>query len=271
MAAESGFAPVDGTSLYYEVTGTGPAVVLLHGRGADHRMWPDQVPAFARRYRVVNYDMRGFGKSPPGENPYAHADDLARLLDHLGIDRVVPIGLSLGGGAAVNFAVLYPDRTRALVAVDSSLGGFAWSKEFNEMFERIGRAARESGLEAAKAVYGASPIFMRLAARPGASALLDRIMRDDPGWHVRGVDRGRPLDPPAIARLGAIRVPALVIVGELDMPDFHAIAETLEQGIPNARRVVLDGIGHVPNLEAPERFNELVLGFLDQVHAGATA
>ena len=267
MTPESGFAPVDGTSLYYEVTGDGPALALLHGRGADHRMWPDQVPAFARRYRVVNYDMRGFGQSPPGENRYTHADDLARLLDHLGLDRVVPIGLSLGGGAAVNFAVLHPDRTRALVTVDSSLGGFAWSKEFSGMMEGIARAARESGVEAAKALYGSWPIFARLYERPGAQALVGRILRDDPGWHMRGEDRGRPLDPPAIARLGTIRVPALVIVGALDLPDFLAIAETLETGIPNARRVVLDGIGHVPNLEAPERFNDLVLGFLDQVHA----
>ena len=267
MTAQRGFAPVDGTSLYYEVTGSGPAIVLLHGRGADHRMWQEQVPAFAPRYRVVNYDMRGFGQSAPGENRYAHADDLAALLDALHIERVVPIGISMGGGAAINFALQHPRRVRALVSVDGSLGGFAWSEEFNAMMGRVQRAAVEAGVDAAKDLYLGSPIFSEVRAMPGAGDLLRLTLHDYSGWHWFHEDRGRALEPPAIARLASIDVPALVIVGEQDMSDFHAIAATLERGIPAVRKVVLEGVGHVPNMEAPERFNRLVLGFLDEVHA----
>jgi pimeloyl-ACP methyl ester carboxylesterase len=265
LTAQQGYAAVEGTSLYYEVSGTGPAVVLLHGRGADHRMWADQVPLLARRYRVVNYDMRAFGKSPAGESSYAHADDLAALLDYLGIDRAVPVGVSLGGGAAVNFAILYPQRVRGLVAVDSSLGGFGWSREFNAWMEAVQRTAVESGVEAAKSMYVDSLMFAGLASRPGASERLREIMKDYSGWHWVHEDRGRPLKPPAIERLGSIGVPTLVVVGELDAPDFHAIASILEREIPGARKVVLSGVGHVPNMEAPERFNDLLLEFLDRI------
>jgi pimeloyl-ACP methyl ester carboxylesterase len=267
MTTQRGFVTVEGTSLYCEVTGSGPAVSLLHGRGADHRMWEEQVPALAARYQVVSYDMRGFGQSPPGENRYAHADDLATLLDELHIDRVVPIGASLGGGAAINFAVLHPQRVRGLVSVDGSLGGFPWSDEFNAFMGRIQRAAVESGVEAAKEMYLGSPIFTQARAIPGAVERLRAILRDYSGWHWFHEDRGRSLEPPAIARLGSIAVPALVIVGEHDVPDFHAIAATLERGIPGARKVVLDGVGHAPNLEAPQRINELVLEFLDALPA----
>ncbi len=263
MSAERGYAPVEGTSLYYEVTGDGPAVVLLHGRGADHRMWEDQFAALAGRYRVVAYDLRGFGRSGQGENHYSHAADLDALLDHLGLERVVPVGLSLGGGAALNFAVLHPDRIRGLVTVDSSLGGHRWSPEFTAMMAHFERVAADSGVEAAKELYLASPMLGRLLAHPTAGERLRAMLRDYSGWHWVNADRGLPLEPPAIARLASIRVPTLVIVGEHDMSDFHAIAATLASGIPGARRVMMEGLGHVPSMEDPARFNTLLLGFLD--------
>jgi pimeloyl-ACP methyl ester carboxylesterase len=263
----SGFAPVDGTHLYYEISGSGPVVTFLHGRGANHRMWDDQVPPLAERYTVLSLDMRGFGQSPPGENGYSYPEDLAQVLDHLGIDRIVPVGLSLGGGVAVNFAVLYPQRTRALVAVDSSLGGYAWSREFGEMMGRGQRVAQEQGAKAANQILLDAPIMDGLRRRPEAFARMLEIMRDYSGWHWLHEDRGRPLTPPAIERLTSIRVPTLVIVGEHDMPDFHAIADTLAQRIPGARKVLMAAVGHCVNMEAPEEFNRTLLDFLDHVPA----
>src|SRR6185436_3073968 len=94
----TGYAPSNGTSLYYEVSGEGEAVVLLHGFSLDHRMWAPQVDALAGRYRVVRYDLRGFGRSAPSPERFTHADDLLALLDHLHIDRAALVGLSMGGG-----------------------------------------------------------------------------------------------------------------------------------------------------------------------------
>ena len=89
-------------------------------------MWEDQIEALERAHTVIRYDLRGFGRSAPGTAPYTHADDLAGLLDHLQLDRVSLVGLSLGGGAAINFAATHPQRVEELVVVDPSLGGFSW-------------------------------------------------------------------------------------------------------------------------------------------------
>jgi pimeloyl-ACP methyl ester carboxylesterase len=91
---------------------------------------------------------------------------------------------------------------------------------------------------------------------------LDRRI-DDSGWHWMNPDPGLPLVPPAIRRLSQFQVPTLAVVGELDAADFHRVAETIERDVPGARRVVLPGVGHLPNLEDPAQFNDVVLDFLD--------
>src|SRR5690349_14993808 len=102
-AARTGVADVNGTRLFYEIAGAGPALVLLHGFSLDARMWDAQFAAFAQRYRVLRYDARGFGRSGvPGAEHYSHADDLHALLGHLGIAQAALIGFSLGGGIALN-------------------------------------------------------------------------------------------------------------------------------------------------------------------------
>ena len=267
MTVQAGFAPVEGTRLFYEASGEGPAVVLVHGRGPDHRMWEPQVEALSAAHRLVRYDLRGFGRSPCGENAYAHADDLATLLDHLGIERAVVVGCSLGGGAAVNFAVLHPGRLLGLVAVGSSLGGYAWSQEFHDMFREAHRIAMESGPQAANEYYRGSSLFAHAHHSPEVERRTRDLLRDDDGAHWTRPDLGRPLVPPAIERLGTISVPALVVVGEFDVPDMLAIADILTERIPRASKVVLDGLGHLPSLEDPERFNRLVLEFLGGLDA----
>jgi pimeloyl-ACP methyl ester carboxylesterase len=90
------------------------------------------------------------------------------------------------------------------------------------------------------------------------------MVSDYSGWHWKNRDPGRPFKPPAIQRLGDIRAPTLIVVGELDTPDFRTIAETLERGIPGATKVTVRGVGHLVNLEAPDRFNEIVMEFLSR-------
>jgi pimeloyl-ACP methyl ester carboxylesterase len=265
MTTQTGFAPTNGTSLYYEITGSGDPVVLLHGFSFNHRMWDDQADALSERYMVVRYDLRGFGRSAPSEERYAHADDLKALLDHLAIGRTALMGLSLGGGAAINFSVIHPERVRALIVVDPSLGGFPWSEEFVTAQRELAATAREGGVEAARKRWLSIPIFTHTLANPAAAPRLRALVEDYSGWHWINPDPGRPFSPPAIERLGEITAPALVIVGELDTLDFQRIADTLAQSIPNARKEVLPGAGHMANLERPERFNELVLDFLNDV------
>ncbi len=267
MILQSGFAQVEGTRLFHEVSGEGPAVVLVHGRGLDHRMWAPQVAALATRHRLVRYDLRGFGRSRSGVNAYSHADDLAGLLDHLGIERAAVVGCSLGGGAAVNFALLHPARLLGLVTVGGSLGGYAWSREFQDTFREAHRIALESGPRAANEFYLGSSLFAHAHHSPEVERRTRELLRDDDGAHWTRPDLGRPLSPPAMERLGTISVPAQVMVGEFDVPDMLAIADILAARIPRARKVVLDGLGHLPSLEDPARFNRLVLEFLGELQA----
>ncbi|HET7374163.1 MAG TPA: alpha/beta fold hydrolase, partial [Gemmatimonadaceae bacterium] len=166
MTVHAGFAPARGANLCYQVAGSGPPVVLLHGFSFDRRIWDDQMDALTPHYTVVRYDLRGFGKSPPGSTAYTHADDLTAVMDHLGIERAALVGLSLGGGAAINFAITRPERVSALVAVAPSLGGIKWSDEFVAAHAAIRSAAQGQGIHAARELWLGRPIFAPALANP---------------------------------------------------------------------------------------------------------
>ena len=257
-----GSVAVDGTTLHYDITGAGPPIVLLHGFSFDRRLWDDQVLPLARAWTVVRYDLRGFGVSPPGTTSYSHADDLHALLAHLGYAQVALMGLSLGGGAAINYAVQHASAVTHLVAVDPSLGGFPWSPGVVAALRAVRATAMAHGVDAALAEWLALPMFAVGMARPEIAARLISLTSDYSGSHWTSADLGRPLRPPAIERLGSITARTLVVVGERDIADFHAIADAVTDGVYGARRVVLPGVGHMANLEDPQAFNDAVLEFL---------
>ena len=259
----SGFAEVNGTCLYYEIAGDGDPLVLIHGFSLDTRLWDDQVQPFARRYQVIRYDLRGFGRAAPPDHPYAHADDLGALLEHLGVARAHVVGLSLGGTVALDFALAYPAATQQLVLIDSGLAGFRTrDKQTRSVLKPVFTKGREAGVEAAKQLWLESPLFAPAREQPAVYERLVAMVTDYSGWHFINREPTREPAPPAARRLAEIRAPTLVIVGERDVAAMRAIAGTLADEIPNAREVVLPGVGHLANLEAPAAVNSLVLGFL---------
>jgi 3-oxoadipate enol-lactonase len=258
----SGRVDIGDASLYYEVTGAGRPIVLLHGFSFDRRLWDDQAAALSHAHTVVRYDLRGFGRSTMGSESYTHAQDLKALLDHLGLDRAAVLGLSLGGGAAINFAIAYPAAVLALIVADPSLGGFAWSQAFTGAQAAVRAAAKDAGVQAARDIWLSLPMFRSSMSNPMVATRLSAMVGDYSGWHWLNADRGRRFSPPAIERLGEVSAPTLVAVGEYDIHDFQQIASTLEAGVPDAWKVVIPGVGHVANLEAPDRFNEIVMAFL---------
>lgn len=266
MDVECGYAPVNDTRLYYEVAGDGVPVVLLHGFTLDTRMWDDQFLPFAERYRVVRYDARGFGRSdlPSGE-AYAHHDDLRVLLDHLALGPAAVIGLSMGGGIVADFALAYPDRTRALILIDAAVGGHRWSAEWNAAIGPVWRGAKEAGIAVAKERWLAQGLFAPAKERPAVGGRIDAMVADYSGWHWLNRNPARGIEPPAIDRLGDLAAPTLAIVGERDLPDFHAIATRLREEAPRARVVTIPGAGHMANMEAPEGVNAAITAFLQDV------
>jgi pimeloyl-ACP methyl ester carboxylesterase len=265
---KKGFAEVGDTRLYYEMVGRGHPLVLVHGWGFDTRMWDDQFEALAKRFKVIRYDVRGFGKSalPTIGKEYSHAKDLKALLNQLGIEKTYLIGLSMGGNITLDFTLEYPEVTKALILADSILDGFGdWSKTRLDFVKSLYKEAKEKGVKAAKDIQLGDILLKPALEKPDVALRLRQMVSDYSGWHFVNTDPLRPLDPPAIDRLQEIQVPTLIIVGERSLPEFHRIAGILNQKIQNSKRITLKGAGHVSCMETPKEFNQAVSNFLDNV------
>ena len=263
MDIQSGYLDVNGARLYYEEVGAGDAVVLLHGFSLDTRCWDGQFEPLARSYRVVRYDLRGFGRSSlPHGVPYSHVGDLGELLDRLGIEVPVLMGLSMGGGLAVDFAIANPRHLRGLVLVDSALGGYRWTDEESNHYREVIRRCREDSIESGRQYWLRDPMFAESMKRPSVAALFAEMVAGYSGWHWLNRNPEQSPVARAIQRLGEISVPALIVVGEKDIPDMHGMSDALAEGIPGARKVVIPDTGHLSGMESPQELNRLVLEFL---------
>jgi pimeloyl-ACP methyl ester carboxylesterase len=164
----------------------------------------------------------------------------------------------MGGGVAIDFTLAHPSLVRALIVVDSTLGGFDWSTDWNTR-------AREVGIEGAKKNWLAHPVFAATLENRAVAGRLAAMVATYSGvhWVERSSERG--FDPPAAGRLHAITAPTLAIVGERDLPDFHRVADLITAQVPGARKVVVPGVGHMANMEGPDPFNDTVLKFLSDL------
>lgn len=263
MASSAALIDVPGARLWTEVSGRGEPLVLLHGFSLDLRMWDAQVAVFAERFHVIRYDLRGFGRSttPAGE-PYRHIDDLKALLEALGVHRTHVMGLSMGGGIAVDFSLAYPEMVNKLVLVDSTLGGYRWSAAWDAAMKPIWQHGRAGQVAEARRVWMADPLFGPVLAKAETAVPMRQMVEDYSGWHWCKRDPGKGLIPPANERLTALNAPTLVVVGELDLPDFQQIATQIATECRVAGKVTIPGAGHMANMEVPALFAEVVLGFL---------
>ncbi|MEX2047479.1 MAG: alpha/beta fold hydrolase [Chloroflexota bacterium] len=260
----SGFVDVEGSRLNYEVTGSGPPVVLLHGGWLDMRQWDDQVEALAREHQVIRYDARGYGRSPLGSVPYSHSADLAALLRELAAERPHLVALSNGASIAVEFTIWSPTPVRSLVVGCAPMRGHDLGPEFTQGMRAV-IAAGAAGLkdDCRAALWGFAPL--RVAATiPSARARIDRLMVEDHQFA-----QGRPdapkrvfLDPPVSSRFAEITSPTLVVVGDGEMSALAEQGALMARGIPGAQLSVIKGAGHIVNIEQPEAYTEIVLDWL---------
>ena len=261
MTIQSGTAAVAGTQLYYEIAGSGPALVLVHGFSLDARTWDMQFAILAQHYRVLRYDARGFGRSAlPGTDTYSHSEDLRALLDFLQIERAHLMGLSMGGWIITHFALTYPAMARSLTLVDAALIGQPWSPEWKARWGELKTCIAQHGIATARKLWLQHPVCA--PAHAASAPLLEQIVDNYSGWHWQNSDPHAPVVPPDIERLDQIAAPTLVIWGADDMEEFCVSAQRYRDNIPGARGAVIAACGHMPNMEVPERFNELVLEFL---------
>jgi len=259
-------ATIGGAELEHEVEGSGPAVLLLHAFPLGLFMWEPQVAALAATHRVVRFDARGFGGSPAGEGPLtmeAIADDGAALLDHLGIEKAVVAGCSMGGYAALAFVRRHPRRLAGLVLLDTRAGADTEEAKAN----RAALAAKVLAAGASAAVEAFLPKLLgettqreqpQLAAR-----LRERILATSPQGIANAL-HGLAARADSRDVLATIAVPTLVLVGAEDVLTPPSEAEALAAAIPGARLAVIPGAGHLANLENPRAVNVALRAFLDR-------
>ena len=256
-------------ALYTEVTGDGPAVALVHEGICDSRMWEPQWEPWSRSYRLLRVDLRGFGRTPLAPGPFAHARDLIEVLEQQGMERAALVGVSLGGRVALEVAVARPQLVSALVLVAPGLPGHEWSDELRAEWAEEETAFEAGDLDAA----------VEVSLRTWVDGPHRRPEDVDSDVRRRVAEMQRRAYELALAveedeeellvenladRLGEVRVPTLVVVGDEDQPDMHAISERLASEIPGARLARIPATAHVPSIERPREFDELVVPFLGE-------
>jgi len=258
----------DGVALHVMTEGDGDPVVLLHGHSLDLRVFDDLAPALAAAgYRAIRYDQRGHGRSasPPGGYRFGdHAADLDAVLAATGCPSAHVIGLSKGGGIAVEHALRYPDRVRSLTLVGPLLPDFALSAELLGSFREFAKRIRGEGVQAAVRDCWLGHPLMRSAARlPGVRERVEAMTLTFPAGEYFAAARDEvDRDWKVIDRLGEIAVPTLVVSGDGDVPDFIAMAALVSERVAAAALEIVPDCGHLVPLEKPRELEDLVLAFL---------
>jgi 3-oxoadipate enol-lactonase len=257
---------VGDAALSYEVNGAGSPLVLIHGWAQDMSIWDEQVPEFARHYRVIRYDRRGYGKSTGYSDATADADDLRVLLDSLGIRSAVLLGLSAGSRAALNFAVAFPDRVKALVIYGQAvLPGFTPAPAGPTPVMTFRDIARKHGLDSAGRALMAHPLTWAPPDRPDVRARFAALWKSYSGRDLLDPQPESGRVPHAnLDQIATLRVPTLVVSGDHDLPLFLAVGDTLVRRISGAQRLIIINAGHGAHFARPTQFNDAILRFLQK-------
>ena len=265
----SGYFDLGDGKLYYETAGEGETVVLSHAAFLDSRMFDAQWDVLAQSYRVIRYDMRGYGRSSEATGPTNFRQDLARLVAHLGVTRAHFVGCSMGGELVLDLAIEQPSLVASATVVGSNPSGFEMQGEMPRYFEDMfgafekGDMARANELQIRIWFDGnfREPNEVDAALREKA-LMMNRIPVDRRTFLVAQSEPVGALTPPAVKRLSEITCPVLAVVGTLDHPELVRAANEIAAGIRNARKALMEGTAHVPSFEKPEEFNRILLDFL---------
>lgn len=264
-AVESGYIEVDGGRIFYEAAGQGPVIVMIHDGLLHRETWNAQFSVFAKRYRAIRWDRRGYGRSTEPTKQFSQLDDLGSVIKALKIDRATLLACSAGGLLAIHFALDHPRIVSALVLVGPIVSGMEFSDHFASRGDR-GRPANDARIEQKIEYWASKDPWIMAPESAAARQKLKTLMTANP-QNLMGAGQQFATwpDQPALPRLSQIKVPTLLVVGESDIPDVHAHVGAIQAGIAGSKRVVLNHSGHLPHIEVPDAFNEVVLGFLSGV------
>jgi pimeloyl-ACP methyl ester carboxylesterase len=269
----------DSVKLCYEDSGSGIPIVFVHEFAGNSRSWELQVRYFARGYRCITYNARGY---PPSDVPaegerYSQdraCDDIRAVLDALKIDKAHIVGLSMGGFAALHFGFTYPQRARSLVVAGCGYGAAPNQREqFAEEAEAAARRFEEASMVEAAEAYALGPTRVQFQNKDprGWKEFVDQLAEhssEGAARTMRGVQKRRPSLFDLVDKMKTITAPTLVMTGDEDWPCLEP-GLLMKRTIPTAALVVMPNAGHTINLEEPAAFNQHLTDFFRAADAGA--
>ena len=266
--SKTGYVNIDNAKLYYEVAGVGTSLVMVHAGVADSRQWNNEFAYFSQSNQVIRYDMRGYGKSEPVNGEFSHMSDLVSLLYALGIhEPIFIIGCSMGGSLALDFALTYPSRAKALVLVDSGPSGLELDVPAPSKFADAEKAFESGDLDLLAEIE--TQIWFDGTGRtpeqvnPTMRKLLFGMNRLALSHEAKGLGKRLPnTETPAFDRLESLNIPVLIIVGSHDTPYILAAADYMKEKVKFANKIIIEDAAHLPNMDQPQEFQRVVEKFL---------
>ncbi len=262
-AAADRFLTLAGARLRYRDEGRGPAVVLVHGWTLDLGMWDPQVASLAGQFRIVRFDRRGHGLSDGISSTERDAEDLRALCDHLGLREAALVGMSQGARVAAQAAASGMQVWALVLDGPPPLGG---GTETEVLLAHYRGLVQERGMAGFRREWARHPLTALRTPDPASQALLDGALARYSGNDLHGTPRAELSDLPE--RLAKLAVPMLIVGGRHDLPTRVRAADALARQL-GAERSVIDGAGHLPNLDCPDAYSELCGQFLGR-HAPAS-
>jgi len=271
-----GFAEVNGTTLYYEVAGKGEPIIFVHGNFGDRRHWDFQFEPLSEQFKVVRYDVRGYGKSalPIPDEIYYDRNDLLALMDFLKIEKAHICGLSMGSGIIIDFALHHPQRCKSIIPIGPWAMGYGdgdfrtpFSDSLNAVFGKLYEILYTQGTRAATDYWWAGDHHFARTLR--SKATLDSLLKmgyEYSYWGFLNENKRSFTSPPAIGRLNEIRLPTLIVTADYDLEPSIEIADIMEREIAGSRKISVTDAGHIMNMDKPEEFNAEVIKFINAIN-----
>jgi pimeloyl-ACP methyl ester carboxylesterase len=256
--------------VYYERTGKGEAILLLHAGLQDHSMWKEQVNELSGRFEVITPDLPFHGQTTGIDTNLLAQDLLKILLDSLHLQKVSVAGLSMGAAVAQDFIIAYPERVNKAILISAGVNGYEkinpidslsmnWYKLFSEALARgdTARAARQFTRAWGEGIYRPEDSATKPVSEFVYKTTLQNLrVHKMGGWPVL------KKDPPALEKLGSVKVPVLIIEGDKDLPYISKTSQYLKMNIPGAKHIVIRDVAHMLNMEKPGELNKIMLDFL---------
>jgi 3-oxoadipate enol-lactonase len=245
----AGYANVSGATIYYEERGSGQAIVLLHDGLLDSASWDEVWQPLAAKYHVVRYDRRGYGRSDPATTSFSPAEDLAKLLTHLKVTGALLVGSSAGGAVALDFALAHPEMVDGLFLIGPVLHGLDFSAEFRERANRNNQPMERDDARAMARNWSQDEFLIKGANAKARRKIYEQLLVNAEKLKSYDASLEEKLSPPASKRLGEIKVPTLLLVGEADIADVRRHVLEIHAGIRGSERIDVKGAGHLIQLE----------------------